>query len=85
VTANAALSSASLEQHAPLTRAARDLLERQLCSGALSARGLDRVRRVALTLADLDPSNTTVGESHVAIALELRAGHAALLGESREA
>ncbi len=85
VTANAALSAASLEQHAPLTRAARDLLERQLCSGALSARGLDRVRRVALTLSDLDASNTAVDESHVAIALELRAGRAALSGGSREA
>ena len=80
VTANAALSSASLDVHAPLTKAARELFERQLCSGALSARGLDRVRRVALTLADLDPSKTAVDEIHVAMALELRAGRAALLG-----
>ncbi len=80
VTANSALSSASLERHAPLTQAARELFERQLRSGALSARGLDRVRRVALTLADLDPSKTAVDESHVAMALELRAGRAALLG-----
>jgi magnesium chelatase family protein len=77
---NADLSSASLEVHAPLTKAARGLLERQLCSGALSARGLDRVRRVALTLADLDSSNSAVDEGHVAMALELRAGRAALLG-----
>jgi magnesium chelatase family protein len=82
VTANAALSSASLELHAPLSKGARDLLERQLCSGALSARGLDRVRRISLTLADLDPSKTAVDESHVAMALELRAGRAALLGGS---
>ena len=69
-----------LGRHAPLTKAARDLFERQLSSGALSAVGLDRVRRVALTLADLDPSKTAVDESHVAMALELRAGRAALLG-----
>ena len=84
VTANAALPSASLDLHAPLTNAARDLFERQLCSGALSARGLDRVRRVALTLADLDTSKRVVDESHVAMALELRAGRAALLGGSGE-
>ncbi len=84
VRANAALPSADLEVHAPLTKAARDLLERQLLAGALSARGLDRVRRVALTLADLDPSKATVDEGHVAIALELRAGRAALLGGPAE-
>ena len=84
VTANAALPSASLDLHAPLTNAARDLFERQLCSGALSARGLDRVRRVALTLADLDTSKRVVDEGHVAMALELRAGRAALLGGSGE-
>jgi len=80
VIANAALSSADLEVHAPLTKGARALLERQLCAGALSARGLYRIRRVALTLADLDPSKMTVDEGHVAMALELRAGRAALLG-----
>lgn len=84
VTANAELTSASLDEHAPLTKEARVLLERQLCSGALSARGLDRVRRVALTLADLEASQTTVDEGHVAMALELRAGRTALLGGSRE-
>jgi len=84
VWANAALPSASLEVHAPLTKGASELLERQLATGSLSARGLDRVRRVALTLADLDPSKMTVDEGHVAMALELRAGRAALLGRSGE-
>jgi magnesium chelatase family protein len=79
VPANAALSSAGLEACAPLTKGARGLLERQLCAGALSARGLDRVRRVAVTLADLEPSTMAVDEGHVAMALELRAGRAALL------
>jgi len=78
------LPSSSLDVHAPLTARARELLERQLYAGALSARGLDRVRRVALTLADLDPSDTTVDAGHVAMALELRAGRAALMGESRQ-
>jgi len=84
VTSNASLPSSSLDVHAPLTARARELLERQLYAGALSARGLDRVRRVALTLADLDPSDTTVDAGHVAMALELRAGRAALMGESRQ-
>jgi magnesium chelatase family protein len=83
VTVNAALSRASLEEHAPLTRPARELLERQLRSGALSARGLERVRRLALTLADLEGSATKLDEGHVAMALELRAGRAALLGGPR--
>jgi magnesium chelatase family protein len=82
VATNAALPSASLEVYAPLTKGARGLLERQLHTGTLSARGLDRVRRVALTLADLDPSKMTVDEGHVAMALELRAGRTALLGGS---
>ncbi len=84
VTFNAELATASLDEHAPLTKGARVLLERQLCSGALSARGLGRVRRVALTLADLEASQTTVDEGHVAMALELRAGRTALLGGARE-
>ncbi len=82
VATNAALPSASLDAHAPLTKGARALLERQLSAGTLSARGLDRVRRVALTLADLDACEATVDEGHLAMALELRAGRTALLGGS---
>jgi magnesium chelatase family protein len=82
VATNAAVPSASLDAHAPLTKGARALLERQLYAGTLSARGLDRVRRVALTLADLDACETTVDEGHLAMALELRAGRTALLGGS---
>ena len=77
--------SASLEVHAPLTEGARAILERQLRAGRLSARGLGRVRRVALTLADLDSSSSSVDEGHVAMALELRAGRTALLGGPGEA
>jgi magnesium chelatase family protein len=83
--ANASLSAASLEVHAALTEGARAILERQLRAGRLSARGLGRVRRVALTLADLDSSSSSVDEGHVARALELRAGRAALLGGPGEA
>lgn len=82
VSFNAALSAASLDRLAPLTSKARQLLERQLRAGALSARGLARVRRVALTLADLELAEASVDEGHVAMALELRAGRTALLDGS---
>lgn len=47
------------------------LLQRSVRSLALTARGWDRVRRVAVTVADLDES-TVLGEAHVVEALELR-------------
>ena len=80
VESNAALPAGVLDEIAPLSDPARALLERQLQAGSLSARGLSRVRRVALTLSDLDPAAERVCERHIAVALELRAGRAALLG-----
>jgi len=50
---NAELSGRLLSQAGMLSTEAAALLESGLCSGALSARGLQRVRRVARTLADL--------------------------------
>jgi predicted ATPase with chaperone activity len=45
-------------------------------NGTLTARGLDRIRRVALTVADLmcpdDPLVRQLDDTHVAAALELR-------------
>ena len=41
--------------------------------GALSARGLHRVRRVARTLADLAGAGDLVDEEHIATALAMRA------------
>ncbi|PZS23327.1 MAG: AAA family ATPase, partial [Acidimicrobiales bacterium] len=68
-----------LDEVAPLDEAAARLLERRLRAGALSARGLHRVRRVARTLADLDGAPRRVGVAHVAGALELRVGCSALV------
>jgi magnesium chelatase family protein len=73
VRCNAELSGAQLREHADLTPAAEVILEHKLRTGALSARGLDRVRRVARTIADLDGVADRVGEGHVCAALELRA------------
>jgi magnesium chelatase family protein len=72
VVANGDLRGSQLEAHAPLTAASRNLLERSLQAGALSARGLDRVRAVGRTIADLQGADALDVE-HVALALQLRA------------
>lgn len=73
VRTNAELRPDQLDEAAPLTPAAASLLEWQLRTGRLSARGLHRVRRVALTIADLDGATGPLRDLHVAGALELRA------------
>ena len=78
VRCNAELSDSALREVAPLIGEAETLLERRLRSGVLSARGLDRVRRVARTIADLAGRQLLEAE-HVAEALQLRAARSALL------
>ncbi|MGI8777290.1 MAG: YifB family Mg chelatase-like AAA ATPase [Acidimicrobiales bacterium] len=73
VTANAHLPADRLDELVPLTPAAARLLECRLRSGALSARGLHRVRRVARTVADLSGAPRLVDDEHVSLALGLRA------------
>ncbi len=58
------------------TREGRAVLERELLHGQLSARGLDRVLRVAWTVADLDGADRPDSE-HVQEALVLRTEAAA--------
>ena len=72
VACNALIPGAWLDQLAPLSPAAVDLLRRQMASGALNARGLHRVRRVARTVADLQGCSGPLEVGHVAIALQLR-------------
>ncbi len=74
VKANADLPSWRLDEVATLSAGARRLLERRLREGRLSARGLDRVRRVALTVSDLAGREGPLTEEHVLMALALRAG-----------
>lgn len=81
VVANSQLASRTLDQSAPMDADARELLERQLRTGGLSARGLHRVRRLARTLADLDGAGGTLTRPHVTEALFLRGGRSLLLGE----
>jgi magnesium chelatase family protein len=73
VRANAQLPVAKLDSVAPISTGATRLLERRLREGTLSARGLDRVRRVALTVADLAECDGLLSEEHVLVALALRA------------
>lgn len=80
VRANCALTAPELDKWAPLQGNAEALLQRQMRSGKLSARGLFRTRRLALTLADLDGASTLT-DHHVAAALELRAADFAPNGE----
>ncbi|QXC62614.1 YifB family Mg chelatase-like AAA ATPase [Aquihabitans sp. G128] len=73
VRANAELQGSELERWAALADDAHALLTTVLGSGRLSARGLTRVKRVALTLADLDGHDGPLTAGHVGTALQLRA------------
>jgi magnesium chelatase family protein len=73
VRSNAELPSWTLDKLAPLSPAGRRLLERRLREGQLFARGLDRVRRVALTAADLAGRHGPLSGEDVLLALALRA------------
>ncbi|MEA2826430.1 MAG: magnesium chelatase family protein [Actinomycetota bacterium] len=70
---NAELPASVLDEVAPLTRAATAILEHRLRVGALSGRGLHRIRRVARTIADLAGAGDIVDEDHICLALGLRA------------
>jgi magnesium chelatase family protein len=80
VRANAELGGHELDHWAPLTSEARDLLATVLRTGRLSARGLTRVRRVALTLADLAGHHGPISAGQVGTALQLRADVAGVQG-----
>lgn len=60
-----------------LTVEASDALGQKLREGALSARGLNKVKRVAQTVADLEGADA-VSYNHVSEALSLRAGRSAV-------
>jgi magnesium chelatase family protein len=65
------MARADLERHAPLARAAMGLLVEACRRLSLTARGYDRIRRVARTIADLDASDAIL-DRHVAEAVQYR-------------
>ena len=69
---SSAIPGPLLDDVAPLTKAARLVLRRELEADRLSGRGLHRVRRVARTLADLRGCHGEIDEEWVSTALNLR-------------
>ena len=69
---NARLEGRRLRSRVKLDAGGRQLLDKALARLALSARGFDRVLRVARTIADLHHSDTVAAE-HLAEALQFRA------------
>jgi magnesium chelatase family protein len=70
---NAEVSGVALRRHYPPTMDARRIVEREQDRGLLSARGVDRVLRVAWTLADLDGAERPA-RGHIDEAIMLRGG-----------
>jgi len=79
VPTNSELPGATLRSDAPMSAAASKLVELQMRSGTLSARGLHRVHRIARTIADLEGAGD-IEVSHVHEALLLRCRRDLLLG-----
>jgi magnesium chelatase family protein len=71
VSTNASVSRSQLDDSIALSSAARSLLGVAVESLGLSGRGLDRVLRIARTLADLDGGGP-VGEDHIGESLAYR-------------
>ena len=72
VPSNAALGPVELEAVAPFSPSSVRLLEAELHAGRLSARGLHRVRGVALTIGDLEERDGPLDSDLVETALSLR-------------
>jgi len=83
-TCNAQMGPKDLDRFAPLAAGCRRLLESACRALGFSARGYDRVRRVARTLADLEES-ARIEERHMAEAVQSRRepGSGAFSGRTR--
>ena len=72
VGSNSELSDDALDRFAPLDSEAKNLFSQAIAEGRLTARGFQRVRRVALTLADLSGGVPPLTGDLVAQALFMR-------------
>ena len=68
---NAKMSPSLLRRHCTPTKDGSELMREAFESLGLSARGHDRVLRVARTIADLD-GEREIGEDHIAEAIQYR-------------
>ena len=68
---NAELTPSLMPAHCPIDRAGIRVLTSAIRTMALSARGYDRVRKVARTIADLGECDR-IGVDHIAEALQFR-------------
>jgi magnesium chelatase family protein len=68
---NAAMGPEALRRHCALEPAGRALLDRAFEKLGLSARALDRILKVARTIADLSGSDT-IRSGHIAEAIQYR-------------
>jgi magnesium chelatase family protein len=71
--ANGGMDARLTREHVPVTAALRDRLDVAACAGALTARGHDRVLRLARTIADLDGAERVLVH-HIEEALSYRLG-----------
>lgn len=83
VACNALLSVDQLDHWAPLSKPATSIVETLLKNGYLSGRGLHRVRRVALTIADCANQEGPLTDEHLAMALQLRSSSMSLFQSER--
>lgn len=83
VRCNAELTAKQLDEVAPLSVEASDHLHRELTSGALTGRGLHRVRTVARTVADLADGGTVIDADTIRVAVGLRVMPRTVLGVSQ--
>ncbi|MBE6587455.1 MAG: ATP-binding protein [Ruminococcaceae bacterium] len=71
ITCNAQMQSSHIREHCSLDAAGDTILKKAFDSMGMSARGYDRILRVARTIADLDGSEA-IGARHIAEAVQLR-------------
>lgn len=80
VASNAEIPGHRLDEVAPLSSGAREVLRSALEAGRLTGRGLRRVRCVARTIADLDDGADVIGAEVIRAALGFRTTPSVVLG-----